>query len=70
MTNEVHANGYVTKHALTRVETAQALGVLPVTVDRLAKCGLLRPSLATRRPLYSVKEIERLLKETSECPAI
>ena len=65
MTNEVHASSNVPKLALTRVETAQALGVRPVTVDRLAKRGLLHPSRATRRPLYSVKEIERFLRETT-----
>ena len=65
MTNEGHANGHVPKLALTGVEAVQALGVRLITVDRLAKRGLLRPSRATRRPLYSVKEIERFLQETS-----
>jgi len=60
----------VPKLALTRTETAEALGITPVTVDRLAKRGLLRPSRATRRPLYSVTEIERFLKETSESIAL
>ena len=69
MTNEVHAKSTVPKLALTRIEAAQALGVRPITVDRLAKRGLLRPSRATRRPLYSLKEIERFLRETSECPS-
>jgi len=41
------------------------LGVKPVTVDRLTKRGLLRPSRATRRPLYSLIELERFLRETS-----
>ncbi len=53
------------KLALTRTEVATALGVAPVTVDRLTKRGLLRPSKATRRPLYPVWEIERFLRETS-----
>ncbi len=35
------------------------------TIDRLAARGLLRPSRATRRPLYSVPEIERFLRETT-----
>ncbi len=70
MTNEVHAGNFVPKLALTRVEAAKALGVQPVTIDRLTKRGLLHPSRATRRPLYSVIEIERFLKETSECPRI
>jgi len=50
--------------ALSRKETAAALGISAPTVDRLTKRGLLNPSRATRRPLYSIKEIERFLKET------
>jgi hypothetical protein len=56
----------VPKLALSRVEAAEAIGVTPVTVDRLAKRGLLRPSRATRRPLYPIWEIERFLRETSQ----
>ena len=56
----------VPKLALSRVETAEAIGVTPVTVDRLAKRGLLDPSRATRRPLYPIWEIERFLRDTSE----
>ena len=48
-----------------RVEAAEILGVTPITVDRLAKRGLLRPSRATRRPLYPLWELERFLRETS-----
>ena len=70
MTSEVHASHSVPKLALSRVEAAEALGVRPMAVDRLAKRGLLHPSRATRRPLYSVKEIERFLKETSDSPAL
>jgi hypothetical protein len=54
-----------TKLALTRIETAQAIGQSVVTVDRLTARGLLRPSRATRRPVYPVWEIERFLRETS-----
>ncbi len=54
------------KLALSRVETAHALGVTAVTVDRLTKRGLLRPSRATRRPLFPVWEIERFLRDTSQ----
>ena len=50
--------------ALTRQETARALGVTPITVDRLVARGLLRPSRALRRPLFPLPEIERFLKET------
>jgi len=55
-----------TKLALTREETARAIGQSTVTIDRLTKRGLLRPSRATRRPVYPVWEIERFLRETSE----
>ena len=53
------------KLALTREEAGESLGISAVTVDRLAKRGLLHPSRATRRPLYSVWELERFLKETT-----
>lgn len=65
MKEEVHSSGAVPKLALTRCEAAQALSVTPVTIDRLCKRGLLRPSRATRRPLYPVWEIERFLRDTS-----
>ncbi len=51
--------------ALTRVEAAKAIGVSPATIDRLTVRDLLRPSRATRRPLYAVSEIERFLRETT-----
>ena len=50
--------------AYSRTETAKLLGVSPITIDRLAKRGLLRPSRAIRRPLYSKSEIQRFLEET------
>lgn len=56
----------ITKLAFNRIEAAEVLGVSPSTVDRLTKRGLLRPSRAIGRPLYSLKELERFLAETSE----
>lgn len=53
------------KLALSRAEAAEILGLSAVTVDRLTLRGLLRPSRATRRPLYPVWEIERFLRDTS-----
>jgi len=51
--------------AYTRTEAAAMLGFKnPITIDRLCKRGLLRPSKATRRPLFSVIELERFLRET------
>lgn len=52
--------------AFTRVEAAGFLGLSPATIDRLAKCGKLRPSRATRRPLYTRFELERFLSESCE----
>ena len=65
MSDENIAKCATPKLAFTRVEAAKAIGVSAVTVDRLTQRGLLHPSRATRRPLYSVKEIERFLKETT-----
>jgi hypothetical protein len=60
-----HAGTPLPKLALTRTEAAEAIGQSPATIDRLAKRGLLRPSRGTRRPIYSLAEIERYLRETT-----
>jgi len=64
-TNENEAANDATRLAFTRVGAAQLLSVSPPTVDRLTKRGLLRPSRATRRPLYSREELQRFLKQTT-----
>jgi predicted urease superfamily metal-dependent hydrolase len=56
------------KLGLTRVEAAKAIGQSPATIDRLTKRGLLRPSRATRRPIYFIEEIQRFLRETTALP--
>ncbi len=53
------------KLAYSRTEAAEALGVSAITIDRLVKRGLLKPSRATRRPLFAVWEIERFLRDTT-----
>ncbi len=53
------------KLALTRVEAADALNISPASLDRLVKRGLLHPSRAMRRPLFSIAEIERFLRDTT-----
>lgn len=65
MTNIAHTKENGPRLALSRTEAAQALGVSPITVDRLTLRGLLRPSRATRRPLYAVDELRRFLAETT-----
>jgi DNA-binding transcriptional MerR regulator len=54
------------KLALSRAEAAEALGISTVTLDRLTQRGLIRPSRATRRPIYPVWEVERFLRDTSQ----
>ena len=41
------------------------LSVSEPTLDRLTERGLLKPSRATRRPLYSSAELQRFLAETT-----
>lgn len=51
--------------ALSRAETATACGWRnAITVDRLRQRGLLRPCVATRKPVYALTEIARFLAET------
>ena len=52
------------KLAYTRTEAAKLLGINPITLDRLAKRGLINPSRAIRRPLYPHTELIRFLEET------
>jgi hypothetical protein len=58
------------KLALTREEAARALGISTATIDRLTERCLLKPSRATRRPLYPVFELKRFLKETQAKPRV
>lgn len=53
------------KVGFTRDEAAQALGISTQSLDRLVERGLLRPSRALRRPLFSRQELERFLAETA-----
>jgi DNA-binding transcriptional MerR regulator len=68
MASDLLTNTAIPKLGLNRIEAARALGLSPATIDRLTIKGLLRPSRATRRPIYSVKEIERFLKDTIAQP--
>jgi len=64
MSNPDQSHPQSLKLALSREEAAGALGVSAKTVDRLTKRGLLRPSRATRRPLYPIWEMERFLRDS------
>ena len=66
----MHTHDYSNRLALTRVEAAELLGLSAVTIDRLTKRGLLRPSRATRRPIYAIAELHRFLNEsTADLPS-
>jgi excisionase family DNA binding protein len=52
--------------AFTTRETAEILGVSPVTVYRLIVRGLLKSSTASRTKIISKAEIERFLRETTK----
>jgi excisionase family DNA binding protein len=56
--------GATIRLALTRKQAAAALGVSAMTVDRLVQRGVLKPSRATRRPLFALSELERFLRDT------
>jgi hypothetical protein len=50
--------------AYDSTETARVLGVNRTTLWRLCKRGLIRPSIACRRPMFLVEEIKRFLRDT------
>ena len=52
------------KLSYTPLEAAGLLGISPNSLDRLVKRGLLSPSKALRRPLFSLLELNRFLEET------
>ncbi len=54
----------VSKLAVTRVEAAALLGVHVNSIDRLVRRGVLKPSRALRRPLFSLAELQRFLAQT------
>ena len=64
-TNGAETKAFVEKKGFKRAEAATYLGVNPVTIDRLAKRGLLHPSRALRHPIYSRDDLDRFLRETS-----
>lgn len=67
-TDQTKTPALIAKLAYTREEAAQALGLHPITISRLTERGELRPSRATRRPLYSHDELQRFLRETTGKP--
>jgi len=48
----------------TRDEAAKMLGISVESLTRLAARGLIKPSRALRRLIYSVEEMERFMKDT------
>lgn len=60
----LHAPAPIERLAFNARETAQTLGISAVTLWRLEKRGLLKPSRALRTPLWSRVEIQRFLEDT------
>lgn len=56
--------GIPRKLSYTRLEAAGLLGISPNSLDRLVKRGLLTPSKALRRPLFSLADLNRFLEDT------
>lgn len=54
----------LTKVGYNRRTAAELLSISVESLDRLVARGLLKPSRALRRPLFSRAELERFLKET------
>ena len=65
MTTTDHAEQVLPKLGYTRVEAARIIGQSPSTIDRLTSRGLLNPCRATRRPIYTLVELQRFLAETT-----
>ncbi|MEA3212242.1 MAG: Helix-turn-helix domain [Chthoniobacter sp.] len=53
------------KIAYSRAEAAALLSISLTTLDDLVKRGLIRPSRATRWPLFAHAELERFMAETT-----
>jgi hypothetical protein len=53
------------KLAHSRTDAAKLLGISANSLDRLTARGLLHPSRALRKPLYSTSELCRFLEATS-----
>jgi DNA-binding transcriptional MerR regulator len=51
--------------AYSRKEAADLLNISTASLDRLVRRGLIRPSRALRRPLYTRAELERFLRESA-----
>jgi excisionase family DNA binding protein len=49
----------------TKAEAAALLGISKPTLDRLVRRGLIKPSRALRRPLFSRRQLERFLEDTT-----
>ena len=70
--HEVHNNsregqesGPSAKLAFRRKEAARLLNISVESLDRLRARGLIKPAIGLSCPLYTLKELQRFLEETS-----
>ena len=62
--NEQESKSRLQRDAFTMRETSQKLGISYITMHRLVKRGLIKPSTALRIKLFSQREIDRFLRDT------
>ena len=67
-TAETQPSAPTERLAYNTEEAARALGISTVTLWRLSKRGLIKPSRALRTPRWSRTEMERFL-EATKCDA-
>ena len=60
----VKPDASIPRLAFSRAEAAKSLGISTESLDRLVKRGLIRPSRALRRPIFSVIHLQDDLNET------
>ena len=66
MNNINKTNATCNKVALSRIEAAAYLEISTSSLDRLVKRGFLNPCRALRKPLFTIKQLDRFLSEQTQ----
>jgi hypothetical protein len=61
----IDTNDRFKRLSYTKAEAATLLGISMPSLDRLVRRGLLKPSRALRRPLFSLRQLEKFLEDTT-----
>jgi hypothetical protein len=62
--NKIHDSTASMQISFTRRQAAAMLGISVESLDRLVVRGLIKPSRALRKPLFTRDELERFLGDT------